>query len=283
MLAYLQTDNRWKNKKLGTCNDTIGKSGCFITCLAMLDGRTPDVIDALLTANGGYADGCLVNPAPTALILGLTYDGKTTTKPDFSCVAETSYFAPNYPQHFFIINPDGSQLDPLGKNIKYPIVSYRLFHEKVDNSTPPANTNPMDERFTEVKAIQALHYATADEPISDEELAYWTGDLGGNPNHDLNTIAADWYQTKVMATVNSATQPYKDQVTELQGQLQQMTTRAATAEQENQSLTDASNQTLSQLREVQSQLDACKKDSVSSLSSADLLRLLINKIFRGGK
>lgn len=55
-----QRDPRWKNKKLGTSNVTIGNYGCFITSIAMVLGTTPDIVNNTLKDNGGYYKGNLV-------------------------------------------------------------------------------------------------------------------------------------------------------------------------------------------------------------------------------
>lgn len=67
MIKLSQRDPRWKNIKLGTSNVTIGGYGCLITCLAMLAGTTPDIVNQKLNAlpkwndgSTGYARGNLV-------------------------------------------------------------------------------------------------------------------------------------------------------------------------------------------------------------------------------
>lgn len=55
-----QRDPRWSNIKLGTSDKTIGSHGCTITCVAMLAGTTPDVVNQKLLAVGGYAEGNLI-------------------------------------------------------------------------------------------------------------------------------------------------------------------------------------------------------------------------------
>ena len=126
MQHLFQTEPRWKNKKLGTCTDTIGQSGCFITSLAMLADKLPDEVNDILRDGGGYSNGCLVIADKAAELLGLEYNGKSFDRPDYDCIIETNYYAPKVPQHFCVLTKDGI-LDPLGKNINYPIVSYRLF------------------------------------------------------------------------------------------------------------------------------------------------------------
>lgn len=39
VVAYSQLDKRWKNKFIGNTKLTLAKFGCFITSIAMLDGR----------------------------------------------------------------------------------------------------------------------------------------------------------------------------------------------------------------------------------------------------
>lgn len=59
MILLSQRDKRWKDITLGT-KGTIGDYGCTITCLAIIIGTTPDVINERLKAVNGYAEGNLV-------------------------------------------------------------------------------------------------------------------------------------------------------------------------------------------------------------------------------
>lgn len=127
MTEYHQGDYQ---DQLGTCNSTIAKEGCFITALGILADIAPPEVNQILKDNNGYIYGCLVVSAAAAVLLNLEYAGISTTQPDYTTIAETHYFAPGTPQHFFVILPDGTIIDPLHKNIKYPIVSYRLFRAK---------------------------------------------------------------------------------------------------------------------------------------------------------
>lgn len=119
--------------QLGTCNTTIANAGCFVCSLAMMSGKTPPEVNIILKNNGGYYKGCMMNSAKASGLLGLQYDGKTQNKPNFTCIAETNHYAPSYPQHFFVLFPDGKINCPIkGERINNPyhIVSYRLFHER---------------------------------------------------------------------------------------------------------------------------------------------------------
>lgn len=153
MIAYKQTDPKWKNIKLGTCpTDTIGSSGCFITCLGMFMGITPDIVNQRLTNEGGYTGGCLLNTPAACKIFGLEYNGKVTANPVFPCIGETNYYSKivngketGVPQHFFVMLDAATILDPIdGKQksnvYKDKMVSYRLFKAK-----QTAMPNPIDE------------------------------------------------------------------------------------------------------------------------------------------
>ena len=171
-----------------------------------------------------------------------------------------------------------------------PHFQYRggLTLEQVQKGARPAieQETPMDERFTMEAAIRALHYATANEPISDAELAYWTGDLGGNPGHDLNTIAADWYQTKVLKTVASAIAPREARISELTDQITVLTKDkndlAAVADHQRDQIHDMADSITELTSEVHAkelEIDRLKKDSTAAIGTFDLIILGIKKLF----
>lgn len=138
MIKYSQSDPRWANHKLGTCNDTIGQSGCFITSLAMLAYKTPLEVNDILLKGNGFVNGCMVNSERASSLLNLSYYGISKTEPDYPCIAETNFYAPKVPQHFFIWLGQGKIIDPLGgkeKDNPYPIISFRLFKIKNNDMT----------------------------------------------------------------------------------------------------------------------------------------------------
>ena len=135
MRTQIQTDSRWANEKIGHSNETIKKSGCFLVSLANMCDKTPSETNKILTDNGLInSEGMLTDKIRIAQVLGLEYHGASSVQPNYPCIAETAHFASRgVPQHFYIINPDGSQIDPLGYSIKYKIVSYRLYKARKDN------------------------------------------------------------------------------------------------------------------------------------------------------
>lgn len=132
MKIYSQKDPAWAGQKLGTCSNTIGSDGCFLTCLSMLSEINPPTANKILRDQGGYSSGCMMNSAKAAPLLGLEYQGKVYKDPGFVCIAETDHYKnQGFAQHFFI-HVNGTMIDPLElkptwKNNKYHIVSYRLF------------------------------------------------------------------------------------------------------------------------------------------------------------
>lgn len=69
--SWLQTDSRWSSINLGNSSNTIGRSGCLVTSIAMLikksgtqlliDDFNPGVFVQTMTANGGFQDALYAN------------------------------------------------------------------------------------------------------------------------------------------------------------------------------------------------------------------------------
>jgi hypothetical protein len=128
---YKQSDSKWGYLTIGKSKLTLTKDGCYICSLAMLDGRTPDIILGILNRNNAFrSDGALLNDI-AAKLLNRTYK-YSTNNPNKICICETNHFKnEGYPQHFFVWLNDGNKInDPLDGKIKnniYNVVSYRLF------------------------------------------------------------------------------------------------------------------------------------------------------------
>lgn len=138
MKLYSQVDPLWENDKLGTCGgETIGKSGCKITCYGMLCEKTPAEVNKKIT----YTSGCLTVDSVNSKELGLIYRGVVYKKPEVTCIAETDHYkSKGVPQHFFVIRKDGMIVDPLDypcywKSNKYNVVSYRLIYPISEDET----------------------------------------------------------------------------------------------------------------------------------------------------
>lgn len=140
-VMYSQRDPRWRDIRLGFSNLTIGGYGCFLTCLAWMAGKTPDVVnDILRKANAfGGQDRSLIISERAAVALGLPYFGienNVNIEPGwFPNIKEVDMSpAPGKQQHFVVrIKENGKKfiLDPWDGKQKavgfYPFVSYRKF------------------------------------------------------------------------------------------------------------------------------------------------------------
>lgn len=128
-----QRDKKWAGQKLGSCNTTIGAEGCALTCVAMLAGITPDV----LNKKPIYSNGCLMNWAKASQLLGLPYKPTRNVVVKYPVVAEVR-LGKNGIQHFIVVDELGNQYDPWDGSVskgKYKIVSYRNI-SSVESSIP---------------------------------------------------------------------------------------------------------------------------------------------------
>lgn len=87
---FSQQDSRWKNKKLGTSNVTLGGYGCLVTCLAMISKHygkdtDPDRLNQELIKVNGFANdkGQIMGPLSSRYVwesLTRVYSDITETK-----------------------------------------------------------------------------------------------------------------------------------------------------------------------------------------------------------
>jgi hypothetical protein len=149
MQDWKQCDPSIANLKYDGVN-TFCKNGCFVCALADITNRTPNDVAWTLKSNGLFTDGYINDLAKAASVLGLEWHGKSTTKPNYACIAWTNYFdnakTNAIEKHFFVVKTDGSLVDPLGKGIYYPIKEYYLFKAKGENMLPQSEVN--DRTFT---------------------------------------------------------------------------------------------------------------------------------------
>jgi len=147
--VYSQYDPRWRNNILGFGRNTIGTHGCFITCLGMAAGITPDRVNEILKEKKGFV-GDLVRTPQAFEALGLKIvktddpviinrDFNIGNMPNWSPTIKEVDFNPatsKKDQHFvlrvlegktkFIIDPNGGVRRRINH---FPFVSYRLFRK----------------------------------------------------------------------------------------------------------------------------------------------------------
>ena len=177
-----QSDPRWSSVKLGSGSLNIGSHGCVVTCLAMLAGTTPDVVNAQLLARNGFTNGDLVNWPVAADVFGLPYEATRTIARFYPCVAETEHYAPKYPQHFFVVLADGRQVDPMGGVIRpqgyYKIKSWRNIGVKA-NMSASVNQTMLVEKEGRVHALISAPQDGVYAYIADGDFLAWIQGITG--------------------------------------------------------------------------------------------------------
>lgn len=138
MRYFSQHDPKFKKIKLGTSNDTVFNSGCALVSISNITDNDPEFLNNFFVTTGVFSNGNMIDFSKAASRLGYTYK-KQLNNPKIKCVAETAHFkSKGVSQHFFLLKPDNSIIDPLDYPIEfkknpYKIVSYRIFN-KINNS-----------------------------------------------------------------------------------------------------------------------------------------------------
>ena len=135
-VAYLQTDPRWADDKMGPAGDTLGSDGCLVTAVAMAVGNLgvtadPEQLNRRLTEENGFTPrGWLKWGAITPATNGAakaTYFDDVSPSLIRSCMAAGQYplvrfILPNGRSHWAMIvaeSPEGYRMrDPLRESEK---------------------------------------------------------------------------------------------------------------------------------------------------------------------
>src|SRR3990167_3222485 len=143
-----QRDPRWARQQLGTSNTTIGSHGCTITCIAMLVGTTPDVVNKELKRVGAFANGNLViwSKVPIAFpqlifVKRVNSYNNADVLANLPCLVEVDFDgSPNtFGNHWVLFIGNKRLLDPwTGQNrptSTYPILKgYAIYKKKIDST-----------------------------------------------------------------------------------------------------------------------------------------------------
>lgn len=177
MKQQSQKDFRWSNKKLGTCNTTIGLSGCFITSLGNLLDKTPLEVNQILLEGGGYKYGCMVDSYKAAKLLGMSYEKKSPITPvEEPVIAETDYYAPKIPKHFFVLLPNKDIIDPLNPIIRknnFSIKSIRIFKKLLVSPPTGGEQGVGKKNMTNEEFLKALYFGFFDREIDNDGKQFW--------------------------------------------------------------------------------------------------------------
>ena len=132
-----QRDRRWKNIKVGIGNLTIGQAGCAITCLAMLSGTTPIVVNNELKRVKGYAyTNLVIWTKLIKTILKLKFIKRVykynnaEVKKNLPCLVEVNAAKIGAVRHWVLFIGGYKMIDPWTGKIestkKYPLTGYSI-------------------------------------------------------------------------------------------------------------------------------------------------------------
>lgn len=145
------SQKNYKNTLLGTCTDTIAKSGCKLVCYSILTGIEPLEMNRRFVDAGVFVQGCLIDDRRAIDLLGLQFDPRRDLVVKYPTIGCTNFYAnKGVPQHFFVIIDSKTILDPLDGAMKaidtYPIISYR---NVTTNDQIPEEVYMTEEQFRE--------------------------------------------------------------------------------------------------------------------------------------
>lgn len=154
---WSQRDPMYAEKYLGTGKQKFKDVACLLVSLSNLTKVPPLELNDMFTTTGVYSNGNMIDCAKAASRLWYTYK-KQSNNPKIRCIAETdAYKSKGVPQHFFMLKPDKSIIDPLDnppnfKKNPYHIVSYRIFEKlpKLDEPKNEATIEPKPEIVPDV-------------------------------------------------------------------------------------------------------------------------------------
>ena|SRR3990167_861627 len=176
-----QRDPRWARQQLGTSNTTIGSHGCTITCIAMLVGTTPDVVNKELKRVGAFANGNLViwSKVPIAFpqltfVKRVNSYNNDDVKANLPCLVEVDFDGSpvTFGNHWVVFIGNKRLLDPwTGQNrptSSYPILKGYSIFKKKDGIIAPEVPKPSEQASTII--IDSTTEAPPQPPTTPETL-----------------------------------------------------------------------------------------------------------------
>src|SRR3989304_8771855 len=149
MILLSQNDSKWKSKKLGFSNVSIGDFGCTLTCISMLWNSDPVTVNDWMKNNGGFADLNLIYWAklPGFKWRGWTYENakvKEAIAQYGACIVETDFNTnPKDGSHFVVAIGNGQIYDPWDGKQKalnsYPVFYGYAIMDPHASPIPPQN------------------------------------------------------------------------------------------------------------------------------------------------
>ncbi|OFW53962.1 MAG: hypothetical protein A2163_07780 [Actinobacteria bacterium RBG_13_35_12] len=137
MTVLSQRDNRWKDIPLGfSTNTSIGSHGCTVTCLSMLAGVTPDIVNSRLKQVNGFANGNLViwakvpEALPNLEFVKRVYSyNNTEVSANLPCIVEVDYDGtPATNDRHWVVYKGNQKLNDPWTGTERPTSVYPLIH-----------------------------------------------------------------------------------------------------------------------------------------------------------
>jgi len=254
-------DSGWANDQLGTCEDngitTICQSGCAITSMAMLAGKTPRDVNNLLIDNGGYGCDkygcCNIFWQRASDLLGLEFNGEGDWDGVYPCILRL-----NLP-HYIVALDDQTAYDPYYGTINW-VEKYKNNGNVVDYLNIRSKTNQnmanvkIQKYYRDKYKQKWFAFGEAVEPLEDK------------PKMDINyeSVLPDWLYKDLaksqadLKTANALVKTRDLKVAELTGQVNTLTPQVTSLQSEidakNKQL-EADDTEISQLKE---QIDELK-------------------------
>jgi flagellar biosynthesis chaperone FliJ len=174
MQTLSQRDPKWGEVTIGHSTSKIKDYGCTLVCLAILAGTTPDVVNAFLTAVGGFSVDRIIWKKLNETKLGLTFPDmgrqyvyndvavREAIEKNGGCLVEVDYdgvVATPSDRHWVLYIGNHQLIDPWTGTIKptssYPLVKGYAIIEK--------NNEQNDLTSSEENILQFLREQNADE------------------------------------------------------------------------------------------------------------------------
>jgi len=174
MTPISQRDPKWGNITIGNSTSKISAYGCTITCVAMLADTTPDVVNAFLTAVGGFSVDRIIWTKINETKLGLHFPDmgrqyvyndvavREAIEKNGGCLVEVDFdgvVATPSDRHWVLYIGNHQLIDPWTGTIKptssYPLVKGYAIIEK--------NNEQNDLTSSEENILQFLREQNADE------------------------------------------------------------------------------------------------------------------------
>ena len=290
MQTLSQRDSRWGEITIGHSTSKIKDYGCTLVCISILAGTTPDVVNAFLTAVGGFSVDRIIWNKINETKLGLHFPDmgrqyvyndvavREAIEKNGGCLVEVDYdgvVATPSDRHWVLYIGNHQLIDPWTGTIKptssYPLVKGYAIIEKINEQN--------DLTSSEENILQFLREQNADEGKVREA---W-GCLNDKPQYDAQIATL----SQKVLELDSLTKELEKKI----GELNLKISEDKKSEDDWQEMLALANERISKNEE---QLTTISEDrnkyrrlyenllstTIEKLSSAEIIRELSNRFLR---